>query len=293
MSVAGRLATPSAAAPGPPVCLSCGYELGGLAAGALCPECAFPVARSLERSRLIRTADPAWVARVHCALGRLSWAMRTVLWFGCGVIAVGLIGTVIEYVVGLRPSAVNTVESVVAVLAFLVLCAAAGLHVSGCLGLSAGTFGGFAAGPIPRNCLRIAGLLFPLCAGYTLLLGKAMGSLPPWGVGVLRASFQAVSLAQLLALAAVLEALERGTASWNEALRQRHRNVRKNLYGLAVLIVLIFWSPVGSRGVAGGSWGESVFALAYLLMLIPVGRVRQSVGLERAIGERSDAEGAA
>ena len=63
-------ATASGAAVAPPshvtgdvVCLGCGYNLRGLAGDGVCPECAWPVARSMH-GRLIRFADAAWSGRV-------------------------------------------------------------------------------------------------------------------------------------------------------------------------------------------------------------------------------------
>jgi len=45
-------------------CVSCGYNVRGLAPDHRCPECGIPVGASL-RGELLQFADPRWVSRLH------------------------------------------------------------------------------------------------------------------------------------------------------------------------------------------------------------------------------------
>ncbi|MDX9912848.1 MAG: hypothetical protein RBS39_13570 [Phycisphaerales bacterium] len=50
-------------------CVSCGYALDGLAPDGICPECATPIARSMQG--FLKGGDPRWVATLHVG-ARLS-----------------------------------------------------------------------------------------------------------------------------------------------------------------------------------------------------------------------------
>lgn len=56
-------------------CARCGYNLRGLRADGLCPECATPIARSLQAKRL-RFADPDWLDKLRLGV---AYQLRTLL----------------------------------------------------------------------------------------------------------------------------------------------------------------------------------------------------------------------
>lgn len=68
-------------------CTSCGYNLRGLRAGGLCPECANPIDRSL-RGDLLIYADPAWLRRLHLGV-------RLMLWYVVLSIMMGVLGGIV------------------------------------------------------------------------------------------------------------------------------------------------------------------------------------------------------
>lgn len=79
---------PEAAPPGarfvpsaPPgvVCRSCGYELTGLRADAVCPECATPIRQSLRRDLLV-FSDADWLLRLRRGSALVVWT--TLAWIG-------------------------------------------------------------------------------------------------------------------------------------------------------------------------------------------------------------------
>ncbi len=48
-------------------CIHCGYNLRGLAAGGMCPECGHAIEESL-RGELLRFANPDWLRRVRLGI---------------------------------------------------------------------------------------------------------------------------------------------------------------------------------------------------------------------------------
>ncbi|MBN1514655.1 MAG: hypothetical protein JXB13_21750 [Phycisphaerae bacterium] len=53
-------------------CVACGYNLRGLESGGRCPECATPVAQSLQ-GHLLRFADRRWFRRIRIGVALLIW----------------------------------------------------------------------------------------------------------------------------------------------------------------------------------------------------------------------------
>lgn len=53
-------------------CARCGYNLRGLRSDGLCPECATPIARSLQ-GNLLRFADPAWLDKLRFGVALRLW----------------------------------------------------------------------------------------------------------------------------------------------------------------------------------------------------------------------------
>lgn len=269
----------------PNVCLSCGYDLTGLPDSGLCPECAFPIARSRERSAFLRTADPAWLARIHRGLLDYTWSATTLLGCFIGGIALALTFEAIA------PTGDRIGPWLVRGLPLVMLAAATLLHVGACMRLSAGTHGGFSRSTTVRGLLRTAGLLAPLYVVYTATgLAQSVGS--PVVAAILHGAFQFTAFAFLFSLAAVLRGLESRTPAWTPALRRRHTNVRKNLIGLLIILALAYWLPVirSGRPTAGArDGGVSLFVIAYVLMASAVSRVRGAVADELAAANAGSA----
>src|SRR5258706_9556058 len=55
-------------------CLRCGYNLRTLSIDARCPECATPIASSLDPT-LLRYADPSWTHALGQALGLMIFSL--------------------------------------------------------------------------------------------------------------------------------------------------------------------------------------------------------------------------
>jgi len=62
-------------------CVSCGYDLRGLAIEGSCPECGTPIERSL-RGDLLRFSDPRWVTAVAHGMGWLIFAVVLTILLG-------------------------------------------------------------------------------------------------------------------------------------------------------------------------------------------------------------------
>lgn len=263
------------------VCIRCGYELRGLAADSLCPECALPVARSLERSPLLRGADREWLAGVHAGAGRLHRAARILLGFVVGLLVIVILAVAAD-AVGVRVP-IRLPDPLVRVLASGLMAVVAWLHIIGCWRIAAPTHGGYAPPAWARLGVRICGIALPITVGLTVIVGGLMRGLPRPAQIATHVAFQFNALLFFFALAAVLEHLERRTPGWDDSLRRRHRNVRKNLWGVAILAALFYWA--GRRGGGGGDWGLAVFGIAYLCMDGAIARVRRAVGLEWAVGD--------
>jgi len=59
-------------------CVSCGYNVRGLAPGHHCPECGIPVGASL-RGELLQFANPRWVSRLHLGAALACWGGLAIL----------------------------------------------------------------------------------------------------------------------------------------------------------------------------------------------------------------------
>lgn len=81
----------------PTLCITCDYDLQGLADTALCPECATPVARSTTDRRL-RNADFNWLTRTTRGINWLERCIRFPIWafiaFIAGSMALGMVALI-------------------------------------------------------------------------------------------------------------------------------------------------------------------------------------------------------
>jgi len=84
-------------------CITCGYNLRGLASDGRCPECGSGVAQSL-RGDLLKFADPGWLARLRFGVSLKLWNI------GLGIIA-GIAAGVLVMIVGV-PRAVITLAGI-------------------------------------------------------------------------------------------------------------------------------------------------------------------------------------
>jgi len=64
-------------------CARCGYNLRGLRAGHLCPECGTPIERSLI-GNLLRFADPVWLDKLRLGVALKLWMLLVALVVGAG-----------------------------------------------------------------------------------------------------------------------------------------------------------------------------------------------------------------
>jgi len=90
-------------------CRRCAYNLRGLKADGLCPECGIAVGLSTQRD-LLRFADPGWLATVHRGTRLILWGLLVAILGGCvahaavsstGNSAIGAIVVILSQVVAL------------------------------------------------------------------------------------------------------------------------------------------------------------------------------------------------
>lgn len=65
------------------ICARCGYNVRGLRADGLCPECGTPIARSLQ-GNLLRFADPAWLDKLRFGVALRLWNILVSVLAGIG-----------------------------------------------------------------------------------------------------------------------------------------------------------------------------------------------------------------
>jgi hypothetical protein len=265
---------------GQDICIRCGYDLAGLKTDGLCPECALPVARSRERVPLLRAADREWLRTVTRGLASLDRALWCLLWLLlAGVMSIFML-------MGLEnsglPSEIGRWLGLVGAAAFVFMLVVAGLWQGrGVWLISVPTHAEYSLPDHIRLCVRVCGIVLPVTGAVTLLqIGPALprSSLIPVHLGC-----QVNALVYFLALAVGLRYFEERSAGWGAELQRKHRNLRKNLVGLAILVLLFDWAA--GRG-GRGSWGEVFLGVAYVFFLhSTVGRTLKAVRLELAVAE--------
>lgn len=263
-------------------CIRCGYDLSGLPDEGACPECGLAVARSRDRSGLLRGADPRWLRLVARGLRDLELAM-TIL-FGATVLLLVLI---VAHQVALsvwQVRAPKIVEAVVDVSAVLVLLGVTVAHIRGCVLATLASHGDYSAPAWVRAVVRTCGILLPLSIGGVFVLRSELAAYSGPAKMVIRTAIEINAVAFFFALAALAEHYERRTVAWNTDLRRRHRQVRINLGILIALLVVnawIYWIPVLGLLIAGVP--ALLLGAAYVLFASSVARVRAAVEMEHVI----------
>ena len=72
-------------------CARCGYNLRGLRADHLCPECGTPIERSLI-GNLLRFADPEWLAKLRLGIALRLWNLLVAAFLGVGAVIAQFFG---------------------------------------------------------------------------------------------------------------------------------------------------------------------------------------------------------
>lgn len=221
-------------------CISCGYSLAGLPRESLCPECAFPVARSLDASHLLRTADPRWLAGVASGfrwlrLAMMSWLIAVIILLP-GMALTLFVGTF----VGSGPMWYELVMTLIGLLCFSAGVIGLLLGSAGLWKITAPTHGPQAPRARHRLPLRWIGVPFLVLPIIALAAGPMwrLSQLPDAGIYAVRAAFQIAGIAGIYFLAKVLEHFERSTPDSRPNLSRRTRNVRHNLAGLVFLFAI-------------------------------------------------------
>jgi hypothetical protein len=266
------------------LCIRCEYDLSGLPAEGACPECALPIERSIERSTLLRDADHPWLGRIHAGLWDLERAI---------VIPVVLLGTSLLLMLAalILSSVVLGTDSVtswaVGVGGGLALLAAASLHIRGCIRLGAGTHPDYTPPAFARVSVAIGGgAVFPALGSLALLGAWTQASLVLLELNLLAIALaQAVGVAFCFGLASVLHTLEHHLPTWSPEIAKRQRNVRKNLYALAIVLAVSWIAILFGRIAAPNSstlGGLFWIGIAYVALHIAIRRTRREVELEIA-----------
>jgi hypothetical protein len=89
-------------------CRRCEYNLRGLPAAGLCPECATPVGRSISGD-LLRFSDPEWVAKLAKGASLILWGILFALLTGCiaGILTASIGSPILGQLVATASGAVS------------------------------------------------------------------------------------------------------------------------------------------------------------------------------------------
>ncbi len=292
----GVPATPPAAlageAPssGPPMCIGCGYDLRGLAAGGVCPECGIEIRLSMQRSKLLRYALRSWLRDLArgAQLMYLSIVILFVLPLGGSLLVI--VAGVLWEIVGL-PTLPAWGVTVLAVMGVLLLVAAVLAYVVGCWWISSAP----EAAVVPRRAARFCVRWFGPALAPLVVWGDVMFPVLPWPwQPVPRLAVTALGWSVVFSLGSIYHHLERRTSSWDPKLAVKHRGNRSN----AVVMLLICaappvfemaWFAAMGRGASNWSIGGLGLALGILALffLRTMHRVRDAVWVEYKVAMAS------
>jgi len=276
------------------MCIICEYELGGLAADGVCPECSTAIERSL-RGDWLRYEEPQWLARVARGLRLMRWG---VLCAALGFVSVIAMALVIGLLVGSGGSQGSTLlVGVVAVamgaLMMGLMLTSAVLYGLGCWWVTALNRAG--ASVLKRERLA-ARWTMPLFASSALLMSGgslargAMANWPVWVATVMLGALVLVWAGHRVAISLALRRLHQRTGSWDRKARRAHARPWGAAGIVVVLCALAIGLPliVGIR--AGRGEGLALFVL-FVGMIAMDGRLRAAArGVKGEIAAQGQAD---
>lgn len=275
------------------VCIICEYELGGLAADGVCPECSTAIERSL-RGDWLRYEEPQWLARVASGLRLMRWG---VLCAALGFVSVIAMALVIGLLVGSGGSQgssflVGVVAMVMGALMMGLMLASVVLYGLGCWWVTALNRVGASVLKGERLAARWT---MPLFASSALMMSAwsvargARSSWPVWVTAVMMGAVVLVWAGHRVAISLALRRLHQRTGSWNRKTRRAHARP----WGAAGIVVVLCALAIGLpliMGIrAGRGEGLALFVL-FVGMIAMDGRLRAAArGVKGEIVAQGDA----
>lgn len=258
-------------------CIVCEYELGGLAADGVCPECATAIERSL-RGDWLRHEEPRWLARVARGLRLMRWG---VLCAALGFVSVIAMSLVIGLLIGSGGSPgssllVGVVALAMGALMTGLMLASAVLYGLGCWWVTALNRAGASVLKGERLAARWT---MPLFASSVLLMSAwgvaqgAMSSWPVWAATVMMGAVVLVWAGHRVAMSLALRRLHQRTGSWDRKTRRAHARPWGAAGIVVVLCALVIGLPLTMRVGAGRGEGLALFVL-FVGMIAMDGRLR-------------------
>lgn len=248
-----------------PSCISCGYSLSGLAREALCPECAFPIARSLDATPLLRTAEPRWLARIASGLRALNLSMT------CWMTALALwVVSMFVGIVVMKGVGGTALDIAMKILIGLLIAASTAGFLSAAYGfwsIGALTPSFHAPRPWARLVVRYLAASLALVA-VALAALSAISTISVLGTPAayaLRGTIQGAGLLSLLAFSRILEHFERSFPVARPDLDKRIRSTRTSVVVLALVFLI--------------GWGQTMFGAARTSLPLGFAPLLLTIGL--------------
>jgi hypothetical protein len=262
-------------------CIRCGYTLAGLPEDALCPECAYPARLSRDRSRLLRSADPQWLAQTSGGLRGLSISLYIIV----GTIILFVAFILVEEATG-APLGAGRNTGPVGVLLMLALVAAALIHIRGCILATRPTHPDYQFPAPIRQVFLLCGAALPVGVGVSMVFTTWFMRHPAAALAFTIAA-QAGALAYLFALRSSLRHLEERTGRWSPRTEKSQRGAHRNLVIFTLVFLLLYW--FGAAGRRSGDHGIVLIGLGYLFLSAAIPRVRDAIEVERGAAPRQGA----
>ncbi len=221
-------------------CIRCGYDLAGLTAESMCPECGCEVRRSLESRQWLRAADPVWLRGVCRGLTVMHVCLRVLVWalFAMGTSFV-LFGVLYAAGVAAANGFWSALGKILTGTVVYVILPAWGLAFS--VGM---WWTSEAAQPPygPTRAWRTVARVSCLAMSEVLALAsyRAAMSFPITRLagGVLIALTQAAILGLFFSYVEILGAHAARTLAMNSTLERTISKARQNLLGVCILMVM-------------------------------------------------------